>query len=198
MLAVLDRRLKLWHVALIDGVTLAWFAAMQMATQANLPGVKFFRCPIGLCLGYYSPIELQTTFTKIGRGGREFLAETLLPLDMVLPALVLVALSVTYTWFSRPGGATVVPLSAGARYAFLCVPLAYCLADYAENWTIVEALQAYPNIPYRLARRASILTATKSQLVVASFGIAVALVVAAWGTARGSAGKGDRPPHSSA
>ena len=83
-----------------------------------------------------------------------------------------------------------MPLSAGARYAFLCVPLFYWLADYAENWALVEALQAYPNIPYRLARRASILTATKSQLVVASVGIAIALVVAAWGTAHRSAGEG--------
>jgi hypothetical protein len=47
----------------------------------------------------------------------------------------------------------------------------------------VEALQAYPNIPYRLARRASILTAAKSQLVVASLGLAVALAIAAWGLA---------------
>ena len=79
-----------------------------------------------------------------------------------------------------------MPLSTGARYAFLCVPMFYWLADYAENWALAEALQAYPNIPYRLARRASILTATKSQLVVASVGIAVALVVAAWGTAHRS------------
>jgi hypothetical protein len=171
-------------VWLINSATLAWFAGMLMATQANLPGLKLFRCPIGMCLGYYSPIELQTTLTKIGRNGRQFLAETLLPLDMVLPALVLVALTVTYAWFSRPGEDAAVPLSSGARYAFLCVPLFYCLADYAENWTLVESLQAYPNIPYRLARRASFLTATKSQLVVASLGIAVALVIAAWGTAR--------------
>ena len=105
---------------------------------------------------------------------------------MVLPTLLLVAFAVTYVWFSRPGRATAVPLSSGARYAFLCVPLFYCLADYAENWTLAEALQAYPNIPYRLARRASILTAAKSQLVVASVGIAVALAVAAWGTAHRS------------
>ena len=133
--------------------------------------------------GYYSPIELHATLTKIGRGGREFLANTLLPLDMVLPTLLLIALSVTYVWFSRPGHEMSVPLSTGARYAFLCVPLLYCLSDYAENLTLVEALQAYPNIPYRLARRASILTAAKSQLVVASLGLAVALAIAAWGLA---------------
>ena len=73
--------------------------------------------------------------------------------------------------------------ASGYRYAFLCVPLLYCVADYAENWTLVEALQAYPNIPYRLARRASFLTAAKSQLIVAALGIAVALAIAGWGLA---------------
>jgi hypothetical protein len=183
MLSVLDRRLKSWHFWLANVVAVAWFVGMGLATQSALPGVKLFRCPIGLCLGYYSPVELQTTLTKIGRNGREFLAETLLPLDMVLPALLLLALTITYVWFTRPGDAFSVPLSPGARYAFLCVPLFYCLADYAENWTLVEALQAYPNIPYRLARRASFLTAAKSQLIVASLGIAVALAIAGWGLA---------------
>jgi hypothetical protein len=183
MLSVLDRRLKSWHFWLANAAAVAWFVGMSLATQSAMPGVKLFRCPIGLCLGYYSPIELQTTLTRIGKNGREFLAETLLPLDMVLPALLLVALAITYVWFSRPGNAVSVPLSPGARYAFLCVPLFYCLADYAENWTLVEALQAYPNIPYRLARNASFLTAAKSQLIVASLGIAVALAIAGWGFA---------------
>ena len=184
MLSVLDRHLKFWHLLLANGVAIAWFAGMGLATQVSIPGVKLVRCPIGLCLGYYSPNELYTTLTRIGRPGREFLADVLLPFDMALPALLLIAFTVTYVWFSRPGQAVAVPLSSGVRYAFLCVPLFYSLADYAENWTLVEALQAYPNIPYRLARRASILTATKSQLVVASIGIAVALAVAAWGTSR--------------
>ena len=95
----------------IAGGVIGWFVAMGLATQSALPGVKLFRCPIGLCLGYYSPIELQTTLTKIGRNGREFLTETLLPLDMVLPALLLVALTVTYVWFTRPGHPVNVPLS---------------------------------------------------------------------------------------
>ena len=177
MLSVLDRHLKFWHVVLANVVAVAWFAGMQLATQASLPGVKFFRCPIGLCPGYYSPGELNATLARIGKNGRQFLTETLLPLDMALPALLLVALVITCVWFSRPHQPSAVTLSRGARYAFLCVPLFYCLADYAENWTLVEALQAYPNIPYRLARRASFLTAAKSQLIVASLGIAVALVI---------------------
>ena len=183
MLSVLDRHIRAWHFWLANAVAVGWFVAMGLATQSALPGVKLFRCPIGLCLGYYSPVELQTTFTRVGKNGREFLAETLLPLDAVLPALLLVALCVTYVWFSRSGHGMAVPLSPGARYAFLCVQLLYCLVDYAENWTLAEALQAYPNIPYRLARRASLLTAAKSQLIVASVGIAVALAIAAWGLA---------------
>jgi hypothetical protein len=186
MLSVLDRHLTAWHFWLANAVAIAWFAAMGLATQSAMPGVKLFRCPIGLCLGDYSSVELHATLTRIGRNGRQFLAETLLPLDMVLPALLLVALTVTYVWFSRPGHAMAVPLSTGARYALLAVPLLYCLADYAENWALVEALQAYPNISYRLARRASFLTAAKSQLIVASLGIAVALAVAAWGLAQRS------------
>lgn len=183
MLSVLDQRLRAWHFWLVNALAIAWFAGMSWATQSAMPGVKLFRCPMGLCLGYYTPIELHATFTRIGRSGREFLAERLLPLDMVLPALLLLALSVTYVWFSRPGQVMAVPLSRGARYAFLCVPLLYCIADYAENWTLAEALQAYPNISYRLARRASVLTAAKSQLIVAALGLAVALAVAAWGLA---------------
>src|SRR5262245_32751872 len=194
MLSVLDRHLKLWHVVLANAAALAWFGGMQLATLSGIPGVKFFRCPIGLCLGDYSPGELNATLARIGRSGRQFLAETLLPLDMVLPALVLLALALTYVWFSRPHQPTAIPLSSGARYAFLCVPLFYCLADYAENWTLAEVLQAYPNIPYRLARRASFLTAAKSQLVVAAVGIAAALVIAAWAAARRS-GEGNRNVH---
>lgn len=194
MLSVLDRRLKLWHVWLVNVVTLAWFAGMLTATQANLPGIKLFRCPIGMCLGYYAPIELHATLTRIGSSGRQFLLETLLPLDMVLPALVLVALTLTCAWYSRSTEGTTVPLSTGARYALLGVPVCYCVADYAENWALAESLQAYPSIPYRLARRASILTATKSQLVVASVGIALALVAAAWGLARRPTGNRRWPP----
>jgi len=180
MLSVLDHHIKPWHVVAANGVALAWFVGMGVATQRALPGVKLFRCPIGLCPGYYSPNELNTTLTAIGKNGRDFLAKTLLPLDMVLPALVLMALAVTYLWLSQQGHAISIPLTTGARYTLLAVPVLYCLADYAENWALVEAVQAYPNISYRLARRASILTASKSQLIVASVGIALALLIAAW------------------
>jgi len=184
MLAVLDRHLKARHVWLAVGSGLAWFVIMTLATQSALPGIKLFRCPVGLCPGYYVPTQLYVTFTRIGQSGRDFLAETLLPLDMVLPALLLVAFAVTYVWFTRPGETFAVPLSPPARRALLIVPLLYCVADYAENFALVEALRAYPNIPYWLARRASFLTATKSQLITASVGIAAALAVAAWGRGR--------------
>jgi hypothetical protein len=191
MLSVLDRHVKFWHMCLANCAALAWFAGMSLSTQAAIPGVKLFRCPIGLCLGYYAPIELQATLTRIGRDGRQYLAETLLPLDMVLPALLALALMLTCVWFTRPHAATAMHLSGGARVALLCVPLLYCLADYAENWALAEALEAYPNISYRLARRASFLTAAKSQLITAALGIALALAIATWGRAHRH-GPGDR------
>ncbi len=181
MLSVFDRHLKFWHVCLAAGVALAWFAGMSLATQAALPGAKLFRCPIGLCFGYYAPVELQATLTRVGKEGRQFLAQTLLPLDTALPALVGVALILAIAWFSRPHGAVAIPLGHGARTTLLCVPVLYCLADYAENWALAEALDAFPEIPYRLARRASLLTAAKSQLVTAAIGIALALAITAWG-----------------
>ena len=186
MLAVLDRHIRAWHMQLAIGAAVAWFVVMTLATQAALPGVKLFRCPVGLCPGYYLPNELHATLTRIGKNGRDFFAETLLPLDMVLPTLLLIAFAAAYIWYTRPGEAFAVPLSPGFRHALLSVPILYCLADYAENWTLVEALRAYPNIPYWLARRASFLTATKSQLVTASIGIAIALAIAAWGRGRAS------------
>jgi hypothetical protein len=197
MLAVLDRHIRAWHMWLAVGAAVAWFVIMTLATQAALPGVKLFRCPIGLCPGYYLPNELHATLTRIGKTGRDFFVETLLPLDMVLPTLLLIAFVAAYIWFSRPGEAFAVPLSQGARYALLCVPLLYCIADYGENFALVEALRAYPNIPYWLARRASFLTATKSQLVTASTGIAAALAIAAWGRSRqvGPPSASDRGPH---
>lgn len=183
MLAVVDRHIRAWHMWLAIGAAVLWFAGMTLATQSALPGVKLFRCPIGLCPGYYLPTELRTTLTRIGKDGRDFLADTLLPLDMVLPVLLLIAFAATYIWFSRPGEPSTVPLSTGARHALLSVPLLYCVADFAENWALVEALRTFPNISYWLARRASFFTATKSQLVTASIGIALALAVAAWGRA---------------
>jgi hypothetical protein len=183
MLSVLDRHLRFWHVCVAVGAALAWFTGMTLSTQAALPGVGLFRCPIGLCFGYYAPVELQATLTRVGKEGRQFLAQTLLPLDMVLPALLAAALILAIAWFSRPNGLAAVPLGHGARTALVSVPLLYCLADYAENWALAEALDAFPEIPYRLARRASLLTAAKSQLVTAAIGIALALALTAWGRA---------------
>jgi hypothetical protein len=192
MLSILDRRLRPWHFWLANAVALGWFAGMSFLTREALPGTQLVRCPIGLCLGFYAPDELRETLDGLEEGGRAFLADTLLPLDMILPALLLIAFCVTCVWFTRPGEPMSVPVSTSARYTFLCVPLLYCLADYGENFALGEALEAYPDISDELAHRASLLTAAKSQLIVASLGIAAALAVAAWSLARGS--RGGSPP----
>ena len=184
MLSILDRRLRPWHFWLANAVAVGWFAGMSLLTSEALPGAHLVRCPIGLCLGFYAPDELRETLDGLEEGGRAFLADTLLPLDMILPALLLIAFGVTSVWFTRPGASMSVPVSAGARYTLLSVPLLYCLADYGENFALGEALEAYPDITDELAHRASLLTAAKSQLVVASLGVAAALALAAWSLGR--------------
>jgi hypothetical protein len=184
MLAVLDRNIKAWHLWAVNGLTVAWFIAITVASRMALPEVALFRCPVGFCAGGYAPDDLRATLTDIGEEGRDFLRDTLLPLDLILPALLCCAFMVTYVFFSRPGHASAIPLTSGARYGLLAVPLLYGLADYGENWAVAQMLQAFPKIGDALAHRASVLTAAKSQLVAASLGIAVALAIAAWGSGR--------------
>ena len=173
MLSILDRRIRLWHVIVADIVALAWFVGMNLATLSALPGAKLFRCPIGLCPGYYSPSELNTTLTVIGKNGRDFFAQDAAAARHGAAGAG-AGRPLHHLPVAQPAGPSGVDTARppGARYALLAVPVLYSMADYAENWALVEAVQAYPNIPYRLARRASVLTATKSQLIVASVGIA--------------------------
>ena len=184
MLAVLDRHIRAWHLWALNSLAVAWFVGITIASRVALPDVALFRCPVGFCAGGYSPDDLRATLTQIGEEGRDFLHDTLLPLDLVLPALLCGALVITSSYFSRPGQPMAVPLTPGARYGLLAVPLLYGLADYGENLAVAQMLRAYPKIGDALAHRASVLTAAKSQLIAASIGIAVALAVAAWGAAR--------------
>lgn len=186
MLASLDRTLRYWHLWAANGLAVAWFLGITVASRMAVPDVAVFRCPVGFCAGGYSPAELRGMLDAIEENGREFLRHTLLPLDLMLPALLLGALVVTYVWLSHPHRPMAVPLSPAARCSLLSVPLLYCLADYGENAALAEILDAYPAIDDHIARRASFLTAAKSQLVAASLGIALALAIAAWGTAYGS------------
>ena len=88
MLAVLDQHLKRWHLWAINALAVTWFVGITIASQIALPDVALFRCPVGFCAGGYSPDDLRATLTSIGEEGRDFLHDTLLPLDLVLPALL--------------------------------------------------------------------------------------------------------------
>jgi hypothetical protein len=178
MLAWIDRRLAGWHVWAINGATLAWFIGMWIATLRALPDTRLHFCPIGLCLGGYPPRIARDTLTAIGPEGRRFLLEVLMPLDRVLPALLLVALVLTYLWYTRPTGP--LPLSPTARGFLLLLPVSYVVTDYAENATVIDMLRQHPGFPDALARRASDWTEAKSQLVTAALLVAAALIAAAW------------------
>jgi hypothetical protein len=144
VLSVLDRHIRAWHLWVANSLAVAWFVAIAIASRLALPDVGLFRCPVGFCAAGYSPDALRAILTDIGADGRAFLQDTLRPLDMVLPGLLLIAFVITYAWFSRSGERFAVPLAQGARYGLLAVPVLYCLADYGENWAVAEMLRAYP------------------------------------------------------
>ena len=178
MLTYFDQRLKGWHVALLSVGAIVWFLAMMFVAQAALPRFPLLRCPIGFCLAGYSANSATIALQMLGDEGRDYLLNTFMPLDQVLPFLLLLAFAVNYLWWTRPGVAWSIPLEPKYRLMLLLVPLVYCIADYMENWSFGELLHSYPKIDYRLVRRMSIITSIKSQLVAASIGIAVALPAA--------------------
>ncbi len=185
VLMTLDRYLKPPHVVAANLLAFAWFVGTTVAGRRGLPGVGLVRCPVGFCAGGYSPEDLYSMLDEIGEEGRAFLHDTMLRADLLLPALLVIALLLDIAWFSRFGGRASVRLQPLARAMLLCVPILYGIADYLENVSLAHMLRVYPNIEDVMAERASMLTAAKSQLFAASAGIAAALAITAWGNALG-------------
>jgi len=178
MLSQLDRRLKLWHVVILSLAAISWFVGMMLVAHNALPRFPLLRCPIGFCATGYSAATATIAIQMLGDEGRFYLLNTFMLLDQILPFLLLLAFVANYLWWTRPGDTWSIPLEPSYRFLLLLVPLIYCAADYAENWSFGELLRSYPKIDYRLVRRTSIITSIKSQLAAASLGIAVALPVA--------------------
>ena len=181
MLNLFDQRLRAVHVWVLNGLAIAWFAGLSLASTRAMPEMVNHRCPIGLCLSGYPPEVARRFFAEIGPKGREFLAQTFTPFDYVLPVLLAVALAATLAYTTRPpsaGGR--LSLGAGWRWTLLALPLLYCCADLAENAAVSRMLAEHAAISDQLAHRASLLTAAKSQLVAAAIGFAAALVALSW------------------
>ncbi len=191
MLAFLDRTLTWRHVALATGAAILWFAAMTWASFQVLPRGGLFRCPIGFCVTGYSANGVTLSLQLMGVQGRATLQDMLLPLDRVWPLLVLLACVLNTAWWTRPGDRYAIRLEPKWRYVLMVAPVVYCLADYGENWAFGAILKSYPRIGYRDVMFASSFTAVKSQLIVASLGIVVALAVAAWIEGRRSGTSGE-------
>lgn len=191
LLATLDRVLKPMHVVLANLAALIWFVTVSIEGRLALPSAALVRCPMGFCAGGYSPEELYSMLDEIGEEGRNFLYDTMLRADLVLPALFLVALVCDILWFSRNGARYSVALEPMSRMCLVAVPVLYCIADYAENVALGQMLRLYPAVEDVMAERLSALTAAKSQLFAAAAGIAAALALTACGIGLRS---GPRPP----
>jgi hypothetical protein len=180
MLAYLDRNLRGRHVALATVAAVLWFVGMTWASYQVLPRGEMFRCPIGFCVAGYSANSATLMLQVMGAEGRATLQNVLLPLDRIWPLLVLVACVLHTAWWTRPGARYAIRIEPKYRYMLMAVPAIYALADYGENWAFAKLLASFPKIGYRDVQVASGFTAVKSQLIVASIGIVVALAIAGW------------------
>ena len=191
MLHMLDQRLRAAHVWVLNGLAIALFAGLSLASTRAMPEMLHYRCPIGLCPSGYPPETARRFFAEIGPKGRDFLAQTFTPFDYVLPVLLAIALAATLAYYTRPASAGGrLALGAGWRWTLLALPLLYCGADLAENVAVSRMLAEHAAISDQLAHRASLLTAAKSQLVAAAIGFAAVFVALSWVLPAPSAGRG--------
>ena len=176
-----DRILRPWHVWSLGVLACGWFIGLIVAGSSSLPGIATSRCPIGMCLTGYPPHVAREFFGALGPQGRTALTRLLSPFDFVTPVLLVLALMSIVLYCTRPralGGRT--PLTTGWRLTLIALPLLYGLADYGENVAVLRMLAETGQISDQLAHRGSVLTAAKSQLVVASIAFAGAFVIAGW------------------
>lgn len=188
LLTTLDRVLRPLHVVMANAAAIVWFVMVSLESRQALPSAALVRCPIGFCAGGYAPEELYAMLDEIGEDGRTFLHDIMLRSDLVLPALLLLALVLDVVWFTRSNARFSVSIDPFARLFLLAVPVLYCIVDYWENMMLGEVLRLYPALEDTMAERLSMLTAAKSQLFAASAGIAAALAVTACGIALRSDG----------
>ncbi len=177
MLSLLDQWLNAPRVRALNALAIGWFLAITLACRMSIPNIPFFRCPIGFCAGGYEPEDVSATLLLMGAEGRRFVADVLLPLDLVLPPLLLLALGASILWYSRPNAEADYRIDNRVRLGLLVVPCLYAAADMAEARTLGALVASYPDIPAALARTASRLTSAKSQLVALSIGLAAALAL---------------------
>ena len=179
----IDSRLRAWHVWALNLMAGGWFATLLLAGKRGMPGISTSACPTGLCLTGYEPDVAREFLTTLGPGGRAELKHLISAYDFVLPALVVIALVATFIYYTSPSAAGGrLQWTPGWRLVLLLVPVLYGLADLGENMAILQML-AEPDparISDALGHRGSLLTAAKSQLVIASIAFAAAIIGVDW------------------
>jgi hypothetical protein len=177
----IDRTLRAWHVWGLCILACSWFGGLVAAGSRAMPDITMSRCPIGMCLTGYPPDLAREFFGALGAKGSAALVRLLSPFDFVTPVLLVLALAAVLVYTTRPrdmGGH--MPLTTGWRLTLVALPLLYGFADYGENVVVLRMLGSSDRITDALAHRGSILTAAKSQLIVASIAFAGVFVVLAW------------------
>jgi hypothetical protein len=119
----------------------------------------------------FSVDEVYARIEAFGAAGRAAYQRMTFTSDLVFP-LALFAFLLQLTRYVSERVPTLSPL---AKKGLLLVPLAWLLADFAENWTVFQLLEHFPARDDTLASRLGVVTHVKFGLLLASVASPAAL-----------------------
>lgn len=108
-------------------------------------------------------------FNALGENGREVYLKSQIPVDMIYPLLFGLTYSLIFAYFLKKLG------KGSGSFNYLCLlPIIAGLADYLENFGIINMLNNYPDITESTVNTTSIFSVLKSTTTSIFF---IALIV---------------------
>ncbi len=96
-------------------------------------------------------------FNTLGESGREIYLKNQIPVDMIYPLLFGLTYSLIFAYFLKKLGKLKPP------FIYICyLPIIAGLADYLENFGIINMLNNYPNITDTMVNTTSVFSVLKS------------------------------------
>ncbi|TMM53725.1 hypothetical protein FEE95_17660 [Maribacter algarum] len=122
--------------------------------------------PTGYDLGYVSEL-----FSSLGEEGRNTYLTNQVPVDMLYPFLFGFSYSLLLAYFLKKLGKLKTP------FTYLCLlPIIAGIADYAENFGIINLLKSYPDLTETAVKTTSAFSLVKS-ISTSAFFIVLILVL---------------------
>lgn len=123
--------------------------------------------PSGYDLNYVSEL-----FTALGAEGRQTYLTYQIPVDMVYPFLFALSYCLLLAYFLKKLNKLIAP------YTYLCLlPVVAGIADYAENFGIINLLNSYPNLSETAVKTTSAFSLVKSISTSAFFVVLIVVLI---------------------